>query len=110
MVVLMKASVADSSIRAAAIWFAAQVETGGSGLARDGITVRRERCKGQPADVLFLTKSVGVEDLLVDVRPVLFPEEVEAVNEVAGEPLLTDFGPGLILLGVIEGGDAGCGA
>ena len=51
-----------------------------------------------------------VEDFFVDVGPVFFPEEVEAVDEVAGEPLLTDFGPCLILLGVIEGGDAGGGA
>jgi hypothetical protein len=35
--VLTKSDVADSSIRTAANWFAVQVETGGSGLARDGI-------------------------------------------------------------------------
>ena len=106
MVVLMKASVADSSIRAAN-WFAVQVETGGSGLARDATTIKRDRTEVNGRRLLG-TRSVGVEDLLVDVRPVLFPEEVEAVNEVAGEPLLTDLGPGLILLGVIEGGDTGC--
>ena len=51
-----------------------------------------------------------MEDVFVDVWPVLFPEEVEAVDDVTGEPFLADFGPGLIVLGVLEGGDAGCGA
>ena len=49
---------------------------------------------------------MGVEDVFVGGGPPLFPPEVEAVDEVAGEPLLTDLGPGLILLGVPEGGEA----
>ena len=50
---------------------------------------------------------MGVEDVFVGGGPPLFPPEVEAVDEVAGEPLLTDLGPGLILFGVPEGGEAG---
>ena len=50
-----------------------------------------------------------VEDPLVNVGPELFPEEVKAVDEVAGEPLLPDLSPGLILLWVIDCGEAGCG-
>jgi len=46
-----------------------------------------------------------VEDSFVDVGPVLFPEEVEAVDEVAGEPALTYFGPGAILRWVVEAAD-----
>jgi hypothetical protein len=42
MIVLTKLSVADTSIRAAANRFAVQVETGGSGLARDGLNIKRE--------------------------------------------------------------------
>ena len=54
--------------------------------------------------------SARVEDSLVDVGPVFFPEKVEAVDQVAGEPLLTDFSPGLILFWVVNGGEAGSGA
>jgi hypothetical protein len=42
MVVLTVAGVANSSIHAAASWFAVQVETGGSGLARDRIKIGRD--------------------------------------------------------------------
>lgn len=48
-----------------------------------------------------------VEDVSVGGGPPLFPPEVEAVDEVAGEPLLPDLGPGLILFGVPESGEAG---
>ena len=54
--------------------------------------------------------SLSVKNSFVDIWPVLFPEEVETVYEVAGEPLLTNLGPGLVLLRVVEGGDARCGA
>jgi hypothetical protein len=43
MVVLVVASVADSSVRAAANWFAVQVETGDSGLARDEFNIKRAK-------------------------------------------------------------------
>ena len=43
-----------------------------------------------------------MEDSLVDVGPVLFPKEVEAVDEVTGEPSLADFGPGAVVRGIIE--------
>jgi len=50
-----------------------------------------------------------VEDSLVDVGPVLFPKEVEAVDEVTGEPSLADFGPGAVVRGIIEAAYArGC--
>jgi hypothetical protein len=49
---------------------------------------------------------VGVEELLVDVGPKLFEDEVGAVDEVAGEPLLADLGPCAVVGGVVEGGDA----
>src|SRR5580704_17772246 len=49
-----------------------------------------------------------VEDRVVDVRPELFEGEVGAVDEAAGEPLLTDFGPGAVLGGVVERRDT-CG-
>jgi len=48
---------------------------------------------------------MGVENSFVDVGPVFFPKEVEAVDQVAGEPFLPYFGPGLILLRVIDGGE-----
>ncbi len=51
---------------------------------------------------------VGVEDFFVDVGPELFEGEVGGVDEVAGEPLLADFGPGAVFGGVVEGGDSGC--
>jgi len=44
MVVLPEMRVADSSIRTAAKWLAGQVETGGSGLARDRINIERDGC------------------------------------------------------------------
>jgi len=50
-----------------------------------------------------------VEDVFVGGGPPLLPPKVEAVDEVAGKPLLTDLGPRLILLGVVEGGEARCG-
>ena len=53
---------------------------------------------------------VGVEDSLVDVGPKLFVEEVEAVDDVAGEPLLSDLGPGAVFGGVVQAGDSGCSA
>ncbi len=50
-----------------------------------------------------------MEDLFVDAGPPLFPPEVKAVDEVAGEPLLPDLGPGLVLLRIVEGGEtSGC--
>jgi hypothetical protein len=49
-----------------------------------------------------------VEELVVDVGPELFEGIVRAVDEAAGEPLLSDFGPGAVLGGVVERGDA-CG-
>ena len=54
------------------------------------------------AEVLFL-----VEYVFVGGGPPLLPPEVEAVDDVAGEPLLTDLGPGLILFGVPESRQAG---
>ena len=48
-----------------------------------------------------------MEDSLIDVGPVLFPEEVEAVDQVAGEPSLTDFGPGAVVRRIIEAAYAG---
>ena len=51
-----------------------------------------------------------MEDVFVCGGPPLFPPEVEAVDEVAGEPALADFGPGAIFRGVIEAADAGCSA
>ena len=50
---------------------------------------------------------MGVEDGFVNTGPPLLPPEVEAVNEVAGQPLLSPLGSGLVLLGVIEGGETG---
>src|ERR1700722_7524931 len=50
---------------------------------------------------------VSEEHSLVDVGPVLFPEEVEAVDQVAGEPSLADFGPGAVVRGIIEAAYAG---
>ena len=50
-----------------------------------------------------------MEDVFVGGGPPLLPPKVEAVDEVAGKPLLTDLGPRLILLGVVEGGEARCG-
>ena len=38
----MEMRVADSSIRTAAKWLAGQVETGGSGLARDRFNIKRD--------------------------------------------------------------------
>lgn len=52
----------------------------------------------------------GVEELVVDVGPELFEGEVGAVDDVAGEPLLADLGPGAVLGGVVESGDTGGGA
>jgi len=49
---------------------------------------------------------VSVEDGLVYVGPELLIEEVEAVDDVAGEPLLTDFGPGAVFRGVVQAGDS----
>ena len=46
---------------------------------------------------------MGVEYFLVDVGPELFEGEVGAVDDVTGEPLLADFGPGAVLGGVVEG-------
>jgi hypothetical protein len=43
MVVLTKACVADSSVCAAANWFAMQVEAGHSDLARDRINIKRAK-------------------------------------------------------------------
>ena len=51
---------------------------------------------------------MSVEDVFVGGGPPLFPPEVEAVDEVAGEPALSDFGPGAVLRGVIKAADAGC--
>ena len=48
-----------------------------------------------------------VEYVFVGGGPPLLPPEVEAVDDVAGEPLLTDLGPGLILFGVPESGQTG---
>jgi len=42
MVVLTEMGVADSSVRTAAKWLAGQVETGGSGLARDRFNIKRD--------------------------------------------------------------------
>ena len=53
---------------------------------------------------------VRVEEFFVDVGPELFEGEVGGVDDVAGEPLLADFGPGAVLGGVVEGGYAGGGA
>ncbi len=53
---------------------------------------------------------VSMEELLVDVGPELFEGEVGGVDEVAGEPLLADLGPGAVVGGVVEGRDACCGA
>ena len=47
-----------------------------------------------------------MEELVVDIGPELFEGEVGAVDEATGEPLLADFGPGAVLGGVVEGGDA----
>ena len=53
---------------------------------------------------------MGVEDGFVDVWPELFQHEVGAVDDVAGEPLLADLGPGAVSGGVVEGRGAGGGA
>jgi hypothetical protein len=50
---------------------------------------------------------VGVEDFFVDVGPELFEGEVGGVDDIAGEPLLSDLGPGAVFGGVVESGDAG---
>jgi hypothetical protein len=42
MIVLREMRVADSSVRSAAKWLAGQVETGGSGLARDRFNIKRD--------------------------------------------------------------------
>ena len=45
---------------------------------------------------------VGVKDALVHVGPELFVEEVEAVDDIARKPLLTNLGPGSVCGGIVE--------
>jgi len=50
---------------------------------------------------------LGVKELVVDVGPEFFEGEVGGVDDVAGEPSLANFGPGAVLGGIVEAGDAG---
>lgn len=53
---------------------------------------------------------MSVEDSFVHIGPELFIEEVKAVDEVAGKPLLAYLGPCAISGGIVECGGTRGGA